>query len=225
MGSDRFQTYIEFLNGGNKDQLALPIGGYNPMAKSEVLEKVELLISLDAEEIIKDICLEVNKQMGPSSNIFKIGLNLVDDIGGAWSNKFQTSFENIFRFNGVYNYNFCAPHFWMSEEITKELIKERTIESIWRTVYWFENNNPLTLEEHINQEAFVSKKTNSSRRGHLISKDLEKLNEKFQKSKSSTDKDLIFNFFYGDEASKELSYPYFGIGKVTGFDLAKAFVC
>ncbi len=43
----------------------------------------------------------------------------------------------------------------------------------------------------------------------------------YEENKEADDYNLIFNFFYGDDASQSLSYPRFGIKDMTGFDLAK----
>ncbi len=103
---------------------------------------------------------------------------------------------------------------------TANLVRERTMEYVWRTVFWFQNGRPKTLEGHLNQEVFVSKK--SSREATITSLELEKLHQFYQKNKNSSDSNLIFNFFYGDKASLDLSYPTFGVEEITGFDLAKA---
>ncbi len=216
---ERFQTYIRLLNGGDKNRLAVPVGGYNPMAKESVLNKLLEMKNLNAEQIVEEVLFEINNKLEESEKVMRVGLNLVDDFGGSWSNKYQTSFESIFQFNGVFNYDFCAPYFWMSEEITADLIRERTMAYTWRTVFWLKNGRPETLEEHLNQEIFVLKKLPKIET--TTSLELEKLNQLFIKNKYSTDRDLIFNFFYGDKASESFGYVAYGVGACTGFDLAR----
>jgi hypothetical protein len=57
----RFQKYLGMLQGDTKGDLALPIGGNNPMAKQHVSDKLNELKELGAEEIIKNALAEVNK--------------------------------------------------------------------------------------------------------------------------------------------------------------------
>jgi len=222
IGQERFRAYINILNGGDKDKLAVPIGGYNPMAKEVVLERLLKMKKLGAEEIAKKALFEINKKFETSEKVIKVGLNLVDNLGGAWSSFFQTKYESIFKFNGVFNYDFCAPYFWMSEEITEELIQKRTQAYAWRTVFWLQNGRPKTLEDHLNQEVLVFKNLPKIERN--TAHELEQLNQLFQKNKVATDDRLIFNFFFGDKASSDLDYPTYGVDSVTGFDLAKAIV-
>lgn len=219
IGPDRFKAYIQILNGGDKNKLAMPVGGYNPMAKQSVLDKLLKIKALGAESFVEKALLEINEKLKPSKKLIRVGLNLADDIGGSWSNKFQTSFDSIFKFNGVFNYDFCAPYLWMTEEITEELIYERTKAYAWRTVFWVQNGKPKTLEDHLNQEIFVCENLQGKKVEN--SDKLKPLQQFYEAHKNADDYSLLFNFFYGDEASKDLNFPTFGIGKITGFDLAK----
>jgi len=144
----------------------------------------------------------------------------VDDLGGSWSNIFQTKHESIFKFNGVFNYDFCTPYFWMSEEITENLIRERTKAYAWRTVCWLYYGTPTNLISHLNQEIFVC--VNMEATEDQIPSEIEDLKLYYQRHEQSTDFSRIFNFFYGDEASIQNSFPTYGIEKKTGFDLAKS---
>ena len=49
---ERFDLYLKLLQGSSKSDLELPIGGYNPMAKEHITEKLKELLNLDAEKII-----------------------------------------------------------------------------------------------------------------------------------------------------------------------------
>ena len=220
IGQERFRAYINILNGGDKGKLAVPIGGYNPMAKEVVLERLLKMKNLGAEEIAEEALFEINKKLENSEKVIKVGLNLVDDLGGAWSNFYQTKYESIFKFNGVFNYDFCAPYFWMSEEITEELIRERTKAYVWRTVFWLYYAKPTNLISHLNQEIFVCVNMESAE--DEIPTEIEHLKLYYQIHEQSTDFSRIFNFFYGDEASTSINHPTFGIGEKNGFDLAKS---
>ena len=48
---ERFQAYLQLLQGSTKNDLALPIGGFNPMGKEHVSEKLIELQKIDAERI------------------------------------------------------------------------------------------------------------------------------------------------------------------------------
>ena len=47
--AERFQEYLEVLQGGTKGDLVIPIGNFNPMAKEQALQKLIELKTLHAE--------------------------------------------------------------------------------------------------------------------------------------------------------------------------------
>ena len=49
---NRIKEYRSKLQGNTKDDLVLPITGYNPMAKDHILEKIKALEDLKAEAIM-----------------------------------------------------------------------------------------------------------------------------------------------------------------------------
>ena len=114
---DRFQDYLNLLQGETKGDLAIPISGFNPMAKEHVLDKLMELKDLCAEQIIAETILELNKTIikEGSSDIFKISLTLADDLKGAWTNRFTTDYDSKFKLNALMNRHFCTPVFWTSE--------------------------------------------------------------------------------------------------------------
>ena len=60
ISNDRFKKYISKLQGYTKNNLALPISGYNPMAKGQILTKISELKVLDAELIMQEVIDEFN---------------------------------------------------------------------------------------------------------------------------------------------------------------------
>jgi len=217
----RFQAYINKLKGQTKADLVLPIGGYNPMAKIHVLEKIIELENLGTEDIIEKSIQEINaKIQNIEGGTFMVVLNLADDLKGAWTDRYTTDYESKFKINPLVNRNFCTPYFWTSEEFNEEIIVERTSNYLYRTIYWIENPKPITLEDHFLLESFLAKHSNleSSQVG---TEDIRYLNEFYNTHKLNDDYSLIFNFFYGDKASESLGYPSYGIGELNGFDLAR----
>ena len=82
------------------------------------------------------------------------------------------------------------------------------------------NQRPKTLSEHIEQEIFVSRKIKCPI--PVEETDFKWLEKVYLKNKDSDNYQLIFNFFYGDEASRELGFSEFGVkGWMPGFDYCK----
>ena len=216
---ERFQAYLKTLQGETKGDLTIPINGFNPMAKSHLLDKLRELKNLGTEEIIELTLNELNSQfyIKNKNKIFKVAVNLSDDLRGGWTNRFTSDYDSKFKINGLFKRNFCTPIFWASENFTKNIIKERVLQYIFRTVYWLTNPNPKTLKEHLDQEIFVAREMKKEDEFEGINfKEL----TKFYNSNMNTDNyHKIFNFFYGDKASSSLEFPIYGMGeKITGFD-------
>jgi hypothetical protein len=216
---ERFQEYLKTLQGDTKGDLAIPISGFNPMAKEHLLDRLKELSNLGAEQIIKETLNDLNTHNSSiDSNInFKVSINLSDDLKGGWTNRFTSDYDSKFKINGLFSRNFCIPIFWSSEIFTKDIIRERTLEYTFRTVYWLNKPKPKTLKEHLEQEIFVASQTKKN--GKIQEIDIIGI-DKFYKGNEHTDNyHIIFNFFYGDKASASLGFPTYGIVEdVTGFD-------
>ncbi len=218
---DRFQDYLKLLQGTIKGDLVLPIGGFNPMAKEYVLQKLMELKELEIESIIQNAIDELNILFKNDKNttVFKMAFNLSDDFGGGWTNRFTADFDSKFKINALIERGFCVLLFWTSELFTPNLIKERVLEYAFRYYYWLTHPKPNTLKEHIEQEIFVAKNTvvipPSVTSPHL---------ESFYLKNEQTDNyNIIFNFLYGDIASKSLAFPTYGIEEDwAGFKFAQS---
>lgn len=219
--ASRFQEYLTALQGNTKGDMSLPISGFNPMAKEHVVEKLDELIHLKAEDIIAQTLDKFNtrKENTKTDRTIKLVLNLADDLKGGWTNYYTTDFDSKFKLNPFVTRNFCVPYFWTSENYTEEMIIERTLAYVFRTVYWMENSKPISLEEHLQQEVYVAKRTKA--KSTLIDKDkYTNIEAFFARNMDKDDYNLIFNFFYGDKASKSLGFKTFGINAYTGFHFA-----
>jgi len=217
----RFKEYLAKLQGGTKGDMVLPIGGFNPMAKEHILEKIHELQALEAEDLIRKTLVELNaKQQDQPSTFIKVVLNLADDLKGGWTNHYTTDFDSKFKINALVVRNFCTPYFWTSEDYTATSIERKTLEYAYRTIYWKQNPKPQTLADHFAQEVFVQQQITPT---NTIpdTTDWREVEELYQTFKDSDDYSLLFNFFYGDEASASLGYATFGMGERAGFEYAR----
>lgn len=219
---ERFQEYLKTLQGDTKGDLAMPISGFNPMAKEHILQKLTELKTLNAEEVIHETLFELNNKLSnqPNDKIFKVALNLADDFKGGWTNHFTTDYDSKFKINALVNRNFCTPLFWTSEHFTIELIKKRTLQYSYRTIYWLTKPKPKTLKDHIEQERFVAKNIGVINEAKQIL-DYNSAHTFYKEHQDTENYHIIFNFFYGDSASKSLEFPRFGVsGQMTGYEYA-----
>ena len=217
----RFGAYLNMLQGSQKGEMLLPIAGYNPMGKESVLQRIQELKALKAEDLMSETLQEVNAEI--SSNAFPeihVVLNLADDVGGSWSDKCTVDYTSKFNIEPLIKRGFCTPYFWCSEEFTKEKIVSRTQEYAYRTLFWIDICEPKSLKDFVHQEIFVASKT-SSKKDSLKKENLKIAKEYFNQNSESEDYSILFNFFYGDEASQTLNYPTYGASKNLGFIFAE----
>lgn len=153
----RFDKYLHLLQGANGNEMILPIAGFNPMGKNLALNKVEALLALDAETLIEKYLKQINSELkGSCERVFKVAINLIDDVEGSWSNYAVTDYKNKFEFDALIKRNFCTPIFWTSESISEEKIIYRTKEYLHRTIYWIDKGRPERLFDCFEQEVYVN---------------------------------------------------------------------
>ncbi len=221
LNPDRFKKYLFLLQGNNKEDILLPIAGFNPMAKEHATQKLMELIELKAEEIAQEELKKINKQIKiKEAKTIKLGINLVDDLAGAWSERCTTDYKSKFEFQSMLKRNFCTPLFFTSESYTIDLIRKRIQEYCHRIIYWLTEKEPQTLGEFLEQEIYVQRKSLNTDTSQT-SEDFETLRLILEDHHSTKDFQVKFNFFYGDEASDALSQAKFGVSELTGFDYAK----
>lgn len=218
---ERFNEYLKLLQGNSKDDMELPIGGYNPMAKDHLLQKIDELTALNAEQIIKNTLAGLNGKLRNEHNDqhFKVVPNISDDLHGAWTNRYTTDYDSKFKLNALITRHFCTPIFWTSEQYDEQKIVIRTLEYCYRTFYWFSHPRPQTLGEHVAQEIFVAGQVNTPVN---MNPDFKKLDSFYISNKDNTDYLTIFNFLYGDDAMISLGNEPKGIPyEFAGFEYAR----
>ena len=221
ISGERFKEYLSKLQGATKGDLALPITGFNPMAKNHILSKIDELEQLEAEKIMEASIEEFNATLNaPSKEEYMVVLNIGDDLKGGWTNYYATDFDSKFKLNGFISRKFCIPYFWTSESYNKEIIKTRTLEYINRTIYWLDHSKPKTLEEYLAQEIYVASKTTQNYKA-IDKVNYKAIEEYYLENKNTDEYDKIFNFFYGNEGSESLGYKQYGIKELTGYNYAK----
>ncbi|WP_411028824.1 hypothetical protein [Spongiimicrobium sp. 3-5] len=219
---ERFERYLFMLQGKEKGEMVLPIAGYNPMGKANVLLKIRELKKLQAELLIEETLQKINNDVkGKVNREIEVVINLADDVGGAWSNLYTTDFSSKFDITALLKRNFCTPYYWTSENYTEELIVRRAKEYVFRTLFRENNGNPKSLKDHLLQEVFVQDKCNNKENRYVHGITHTKIEKFYLEHAKSKDYNLIFNFFYGDEASRSLEYACWGIKRFAGFEYAK----
>lgn len=217
---NRFKEYLNLLQGDTKGDLKLPIGGFNPMAKEHAIQKLIELEAMGAEDVMAQALSEINVEEPSFQSSFKVSLTLADDLKGGWTNRFTTDYSSKFSIQALARRGFCTPMFWTGESYTPEKIRRRTREYCYRTIFQQEHPKVATLEDHIQQEKWVARKSGTA--NALQQDEFQMLDAFYQDHKHSDNNVVVFNFFYGDEAAAELGYQQMSIPKrFAGYHFAK----
>src|SRR3981081_2764210 len=95
----RFKAYLAALTGGS-DDVVLPIGLANPMAKEHALAKIDELLAIGADEVGARASAPPPTRLarGKTYAYSKASVGLADDVAGGWTNRFPS--EASVRFPG-----------------------------------------------------------------------------------------------------------------------------
>ena len=202
--ADRFPLYLHHLQGAAGSDLVLPISGYNPMAEIEVADVVNSLIEAEIENRLAAEILQLQQRVQLSSEI-GFALNIVDDLGGAWSHKSVVDFKDKFQNQALLARSFAIVSVYTSEVITLPLIIERLSASYYRCRFQLDHGFPTKLIDHVKQETYVREQLSPSNelRHSWKQKDKNLISLYGQ----SVDYNLIFNYWYGNKVCDELGYP------------------
>lgn len=211
-GIDRFREYLALLQGDTNADLAIPISGYNPMAKEHVTKCLLGFKELGAEGVAEETMMDLNTRYSDDLGDLeiKVFLNVMDDDMGGWTNGYTSDFDSKFKINALAERHFCVPVLWTSKTYTAADIQRIVAEYAHRTVYWFRHGRLRTLADHVRQEQYVSQQME---RDDPLCTSSE--HSSFLASHAESDEyPLIFNFFYGDGASRSLGYKEYGLSRL-----------
>ena len=224
LNRQRFDEYLKLLIDDTGEDIRLPIGVCNPMAKEHVLHQLLELRSMRAESIMQQAIDYANNhlvdQEHPNPAVFKVALVLADTKGG-WTNIYTTDYSSKFDLQALIKRSFCTPIFWSIESLGSETIFQRTLQYICRTVHQLKFPEQKTLQQHISQESFVNSSLEkfTTKQNQLLK--LSFYQNFYKKHQDNSYYPMIFTFLYGDKAATDLGYQTLGIEETfVGFKIA-----
>lgn len=204
----RFDAYLKALQGPIKGDMTLPIGGFNPMGKTHVLDKLEALEAIGIERLMADSLRELS-----AHSVFagvcprmQVAFNLADDVAGGWTNRYIADYSSRFKIGALVKRGFITSMFWASEVVPEAIIRARTAQACFRTAHWLQNGPPQTLLEHVAQEEYALREAGCPEKIMVLPAEVE------VHYGVTTDQSIIFNILYGDDACRSLNYPVLGFG-------------
>jgi len=214
----RFQRYVATMTGGT-DDVVLPIGLANPMAREHAIAKLDELLALGAEEIGAAAAEEAQARLGGLAGEMTVSLVLADDVAGGWTNRYTTEASVRFPGRGALKRPFATGLLWTSESPSADDIRRELLGAIYRLAYQRRHGLPTTLRAMLTQEALAGAFAGDQpalgadelvRARDIITPYLDAAYPK------------AFACLYGDVAAEELGYRSLGLPPRAGFILALA---
>ena len=220
----RFHEYILTLTGGT-DDVVLPIGVANPMAKEHALTKLDELLALGAEAIGAEAAAVAEARLAPLAAALpalevRASIVLADDLGGGWTNRYTTEAMTRFPSRGALKRPFATALAWTSEAVRVEQLRQDVLMAIYRVVYQQRRGLPSSLGQRMEQEGLGGVFADS--RPDLSYAQLDAARETIRKLGADPPYPQVFAALYGDEAAAQLGYTPLGLPPRAGFDLALA---
>jgi len=217
----RFRSYIARLTGGT-DDIVLPIGVANPMAKEQALEKLEALLDQGAEDVGAATTAEAQQRLAaiPCPVDITAALVLVDDVGGGWTNRYTTEASVRFPSRGALKRPFATGLLWTSESPTDEAIRQDLLSAIYRVAYQQRHGLPSRLQTMLDQEGLAA--VFAGRQPALEPTVLAHAQAIVHAHVADTTYPTAFACLYGDTAAEQLGYTPLGLPARAGFEVALA---
>jgi hypothetical protein len=224
----RFHEYLRTIFGGDVSEendipQLVPLIAMNPMGRTHVNDRLHQLLALDAEAIAAAAVAEAQKRLTPMlpsyQGDYQHGLVIVDDLGGAWSNRFV---GEAGRFAAVKldKYKWFSSGFFVSDEPTPARVRQTVLSGIYRTLYLDRHGAPKTLRQMLVQEGQTGRFAGIA--PHLGADDLAYSQEVLQSYLDSAHYPTCIAAMLGDEAARTLGYQPLGLSPYAGIAVAIA---
>jgi hypothetical protein len=218
----RFRRYIASLTGGS-DDVVLPIGVANPMAKEHAVVKIDELLAIGADEVGAQAARDAATRLARLQNAdveIKASVVLVDDVGGGWTNRFTSEASVRFPGRGALKRPFATALAWTSESPTAEQIRLEMQAAIYRVAYQQRRGLPTSLAAMLEQEGLAA--VFAGGRPTLPPAQLSAARAVIGPVGADPPYPTVFAAMYGDAAAEQLGYRPLGLPARAGFEVALA---
>lgn len=219
LGRDRFLQYIDVMTAGTRE-MALPLTLMNPMGKPHVAAFLDSLIELRAEEIAADAVGEALERLAGVAGAveLRLGLVVVDDAGGGWTNRYTTEMAHRFGRSGELKRGWIVGLLWTSEAPSADSVRSEVLSSIYRAVHRLRHGDPEGLRGRLLQEGRAAAFGSSDARPPEPA--LERARAELEAHLDSASFPIQFACLYGDEIAESLGYRALGLPPHAGYRLA-----
>jgi hypothetical protein len=218
-GPERFRAYLRtMVNSDGADVRLPPLVAMNPMGKSHVPDLLDLLLAMEAETAGAQASAEAVRQLASVPVDFKLGLVVVDDLMGGWTNRYFSEFFHRFEGPAAYKRGWMSAWIWSSEAPTLQAVREEVMGVIFRAAYVLEHGAAVNLANMLAQEGHVMAMAGCSQPS-LDAADLDYTREVLRPHLQATDLPTLIPCLFGDSAARALGYPPQGLSHRAGLAL------
>ncbi len=227
----RFRAYLRTIFGGEVSEendlpQLVPLIAMNPMGRAHVAERLDQLLVIDAEALAASAVAEAQARLtAPIGTLpryagdYKHGLVIIDDLGGAWSNRFAVEVKR-FAAVDLNKYRWFTTGFFVSDEPSAAAVRQGVLSSIYRTLYLDQHGPPQTLRQMLTQEGETAAFAGIP--SPLDADDLAYSRAILQPYLDSDHYPTCMAAIFGDEAAHTLGYSPLGLSAYAGIGVALA---
>jgi hypothetical protein len=212
---------------GTGPELA-PLLRANPMARDHVTALLDQLLALDADGLAARSALETAMQYDHLPQEYDVGLVVVDDLRGGWTNRFAVEYTLRFesgspperRPRWMTGRPWIYGVLWSSEPASTKAVREAITTAIHRLAYIQQHGRAETLRARLAQEGHVLAAAGCTA-PILDADDLAYTREVLQPWLDACDMRTTIECCFGDEAGRSLGFAPQGLSPWAGLALAR----
>jgi len=225
---ERFYEYLRTIFGGDVSEendipQLVPLIAMNPMGRTHVNDRLDQLLALGAEEIAADSVAEAQQRLAQGfadyPGEYQHGLVIMDDLGGAWSNRFVLE-TGRFAEVKLNKYTWFSSGIFVSDEPTVPRVRQNVLSGIYRMLYLDRHGAPKTLRQMMAQEGQIG--VFAGIVPQLDPDDLDYSRTVLQPYLASDHYPTCMAAMLGDEAARTLGYQPLGLSAYAGIAVAIA---
>ena len=219
-GLNRFRRYLLTMIDAKEGDLRLPLAEMNPMGKDHVPALIDAYLALGAEELAAKTVHEMAAETAAVPGNFKVGLVVVDDAKGGWTNRYTTEFNHCFREQALWKRGWLVALLWTTEPPSAERILTEVRAVAYRAAYVAQHGQARTLREMLAQEGAVQAWAGGpSQSPHAA--EIAFTRDLIAPLLDAADMPTILSVLFGDPAARELGYTPLGLEDRAGLLLAR----
>jgi hypothetical protein len=224
----RFQQYLRtVMNPEGTGPELVPLLLANPMARDHVTALLDELLALDADGVAARSASEALAGLDQLPGDYDIGLVVVDDLMGGWTNRYTAEYTIRFqsgpppeqRPRWMTTRPWVYGVLWSSEPASERSAREAILTAIYRMAYVQQHGLARTLRSMLAQEGHVMAAAGCTS-PTLDADDIAYTREVLLPFLDADDMRTAIQCLFGDNAGRTLGFSPLGLSSCAGLALA-----